>query len=401
MKKIVIFFTLILCFWSSLFCKGIYDKADKKTQSVLKEVNELLEKNQFETAFQIVSSEDNEFILAKKVEIACSGFSQSMMHQMFAFKNLEENETLYDVRTSDGSFSFIVFDPVKSIEHFTELYGEKPILNYALGMYYQDILNRYKDKWLISTDELINNTILYFQKALDANCYDDYSLSNLATNYYRVNDLESSINIYQKKEKEFKLNATDNYHYGIILWLTGNPKKGIEYAKKSIDGYNDDPEYQIDAYIICARICFSIPDYKNAEKFLSECRNAYPKEYRVSQYTVTLYALQNDKENTIKSAMELFELGPTNPTTCQLIIQECNDAKKPELAIEFFKEAVLKYENDGKACENLYFHYAYEYYLMEKTEEAKQMALKARAYFEKNNTLTPDVEQLLNTLCGE
>lgn len=401
MKKIVILFTLVLCFSASLFCKDIYAKADKKTKALLKEVNELLEKNQFETAFQKVSSEDNEYILAKKVEIACNGFSQSFAHQMFAFKDLEENETLLDVRTSDGSFSLILFDPVKSIESFTEKYGEMPILNYALGMYYQDVFNHYQSNWLISDEELINNIIKYFQKALDEKCYDEYSLSCLASNYYRNNDLDSSSKIYQKKEKEFNLNTTDNFHYGIVLWLSGNPKKGIEYEKKSIEGYNDNPEYQVDSYIACARICFSIPDFKSAEQFLSECRNKYPDEYRVSQYSVTLYALQDDRENTINAALELLKYGPSNPTTCQLIMQECNNAVRPELAIEFFKEAVKLYENDSSACENLYFHFSYEYYLMGRAEDAKEMALKARVYFEKNKTLTTDIEQLLEVLCGE
>ena len=67
-------------------------------------------------------------------------------------------------------------------------------------------------------------------------------------------------------------------------------------------------------------------------------------------------------------------------------------------ALDFFKEAVIKYASDAKACENLYFHYAYQYYYMEKPNEARQMALKAREYFTKNESLTSEVSELLDNL---
>ena len=398
MKKIFLLLTVLLCFTVGLSAKSVFDSADDATKATLKEIDDLLDQQQFESAFGKTSDTDNEYMLAKRVEIAINGFAQSIMHQMFAFKDLRENETLYDVRTGTGEYSLIMFDPVKAIESFEKEHGEKAILKYSLGLYYQDVIDRYGDQWLLTTEQLVNKIIENLSNALNMGCYDDYSLSVLATSYYNNKDLERAVKLYQKKEKEFDFTATDNFNYGIILWMLEDGKHGIEYVKKSVEGYKEQPEYQSDAYIVVARIGMSISDFKTAEKYLAECKKAYPKDYRVAQYSITLNSLQNNKSKAIANAMELFSYAPGNPSVCQMIMEECENAGKPEFALDFFKEAVIKYASDAKACENLYFHYAYQYYYMEKLNEARQMALKAREYFIKNGDLTSEISELLDNL---
>ncbi len=134
MKKCLFLVLIILCFTFSLFAKDVYSDADAKTKAVLANVDELIEKRQYQSAFDALRKADNEFLLAKKVEVTIYYFAKSTMHQMFAFKNLSENETLYDVRIGDGTFNMVLFDPVKAINEFVAKNGEKPILNYALGL---------------------------------------------------------------------------------------------------------------------------------------------------------------------------------------------------------------------------------------------------------------------------
>lgn len=401
MKKIFLLLTVLLCFTVGLSAKSVFDSADDATKATLKEIDDLLDQQQFESAFGKTSDTDNEYMLAKRVEIAINGFAQSIMHQMFAFKNLRENETLYDVRTGTGEYSLIMFDPVKAIESFEKEHGEKAILKYSLGLYYQDVIDRYGDQWLLTTEQLVNKIIENLSNALNMGCYDDYSLSVLATSFYQRKELDNAIEIYQLKQKEFEFTPTDNYHYGILLWFTNNAKEGLEYAVKSIDGYKDEPAFQLDAYIVSARIALDISDLKSAEKYLSECKKKYPEDYRIYQYSVALYSLQNNKKKTLDSAMKIFEYGTANPATCQMVMDECNGADKPEFAIEFFNTALKKYSKDDKALQNLYFHYAYQLYLMQEKEQAAEMAEKARSYFDKNGELTENIENMLNTLAGK
>ena len=398
MKRNCIFICLVLFLSVNVFSKSVYDTADEETKATLSEIDKLIEQQQYLTAFY-KTSDDNEYLLAKRIEISIYAFAYSIMHQLFAIKDLEEGETLYQVRTSDGEYSIVMGDPVKSVEEFEESHGEKPILKYILGLYYQDVIDRYGDQWLLTTDELKDKVILNLQKALDQDCYDSYSLSVLATSYYQKKNLDKAIEIYQLKQKEFEFTATDNYHYGILLWYTDKAKDGLSYVIKSIDGYYDYPQFQCDAYVVASRIALELLDLKSAEKYLTECKKKYPDDYRAFRYTIALCALQNNKKKTVEASMKIFDYGISNPATCQMIMNECNDSGKPEFAVEFFKEALKKYGKDDKACENLYFHFAYQYYLMKMPSESKQMANTARGYFEKNGDLSQDVEEILNMLC--
>ncbi len=398
MKKKFILFTVLLFFTIGLSAKSVYDSADDATKATLSEIDTLIEQQQYLSAFYKTSNK-NEYLLAKRIEISIYDFAYSIMHQMFAIKDLEEGETLYQVRTSyEGELSMVMADPVKAVEEFEKSYGEKPILKYALGLYYQDVLDRYGDKWLLTPDELLDKVILNLQKALDQDCYDGYSLSVLATSYYQKKNLDKAISIYQKKQEEFEFTATDNYHYGILLWNTDKAKDGLGYVVKSIDGYKDYPEFQCDAYVVASRIALETSDLKSAEKYLLECKKKYPADYRVYQYSVALYSIQNNKKKALDSAMKIFEYGTANPATCQMVMDKCNGADKPEFAIEFFKTALKKYSKDDKALQNLYYHYAYQCYLMQEKEQAAEIAEKARSYFDKNGELTEDIENLLNTL---
>ena len=399
MKRIFICICVLLCLSVNLFSKSVYDTADEKTKATLNEIDALIEKQQYLTAFYKTSSE-NEYLLAKRIEISIYDFAYSIMHQLFAIKDLEEGETLYQIRSSfEGTLSMVMSDPVKAVEDFEKSYGEKPVLKYALGLYYQDVIDRYGDQWLLTPDELKDKVILNLQKALDMDCYDGYSLSVLATSYYQKKNLDKAISIYQKKQNEFEFSATDNYHYGILLWYTDKAKDGLGYVVKSIDGYKDYPEFQCDAYVVASKITLELSDLKSAEKYLTECKKKYPDDYRAFQYSISLYARQNNKKKTVEAAMKIYEYGISNPATCQMIMNECNDSGKPEFVIDFFKEALKKYGKDDKACENLYFHYAYQYYLMKKPAESKEMAITARKYFEKNGDLSKDVDEILTMLC--
>ena len=400
MKKFLFSLICLCIFGSSLFGWDVYSGADDATKSVLAKVDALIEQKQYQSAFGAASGEgcQEEYLIAKRIEIATNYFAQSIMHQMFAFKNLEEGQTLYDVRTGTGDYSLMMFDPVAAVESFMEQNGEKPVLYYALGAYYTDVRSRYGDQWLITVDELYEKTAENFRKAYNAGVYDAFSLSELATCYFFMDDFRSAGEIYEKKASEYELNPNDNYHYAIIFWFSGRAAEGLPYMEKAIEGYADIPEYQCDAYVVAARMCFATQDYERAEQFLIECKNKYPQDYRITQYSITLYALQHLNDKAVQSSFELFWLAPTNPTVCQLMMQEAQSAGNMEFLPGFFDQALVLYAENSGALENLYFHYAYTLCLMQRNEEAWNMVLKAREAFTQNGTLTSDIEQSLDQI---
>ena len=84
-----------------------------------------------------------------------------------------------------------------------------------------------------------------------------------------------------------------------------------------------------------------------------------------------------------------------------MIMEQYTDAGKTDYLLDFFKQAVKKYSNDSIACENLYFHYSDLLLTMGKKSEAAEMATKAREFFEKNGHLTPEIDEILQSVISE
>ena len=236
MKTKTLLFIILMVFGTSfLFAqRNAYAGADKKTQAALNNADKLIEQRQYATAFGSLSL-DNEYFIAKQTEIACNYFIQSMMHQMFVFENLKEGQDLMELRKNlDGTFNMTYFDPVKIIQEYVAKNGEKPILNYALGLYYSDVLRRYQGQWLISDEELVNNTITYLLKAYEQDCWDSWSMSELAYSYMTKGDYESAIKYYSVKldqKEEFTIN--DEYNFALCNFFCGNYPVAQQYMEKS------------------------------------------------------------------------------------------------------------------------------------------------------------------------
>lgn len=394
-------FILSLFFVYQLFSESNpYSKADKKTKEVLKKCDDLIEAKKYESAFNSLNSGiEDEYIIAKKIEVCTNYFSQSIMHQMFCLSDLEEGQTLYDVRTGDGSFNMIMTDPVEMVEEYVSEKGEKPILNYALGIYYSSVLNCYGSNWLITTDEIIQNMINYYQKALDQKCYTSYSLSELAVSYIRSGDYDKGNQIYERKKalKE-KFTFEDTYNYGYVCFLKQDYEKALPLLLQSVKDYSDNPDYLFDAYYVLSALYINTSKYEDCEKVLQNCISIYENDYRIYNRQIILYAIQKDKSKILTASQKLFSMAPQNPSAPQMIMQNYFDYGVQEWLIEFFTETELMYKDDLKATQNLYFHHAASLNYLDRKEEAKEMAQIAKKYFIQDNSLTDQISEQLDSI---
>ena len=120
-KKLICLITLFLCLSNVFAAKNAYGTADEQTLELLNQVDELINQKQYATAFGKLSDEDNEYHIAKRIEIAINYFVQSIMHQMFCFKNLEENESLYEIcKNPQGNYNLTMYNPETVIQEFEE-----------------------------------------------------------------------------------------------------------------------------------------------------------------------------------------------------------------------------------------------------------------------------------------
>lgn len=402
MKK---YFCLLFCFFSLyLFAQNNpYQSADKQTKEILNNVDKLIEERKYETAFHTLPVDtNNEYLLAKKIDICINYFAQSFGHQMFAFKDLEENESLSSVRTGDGSFNMSMFDPVKQVQSFEGRNGKKAILNYELGLYYSSVYECYEGRWFTSDEEVLTKVVTLLENALNQNSYDGWSLSELALSYFRLGDLDNAYKIYRKKlELKEDFSVSDDYNFGAVCYYSKKLDEAITFLEKSITGYEGEPDFQFDAYYLCSNICLMTEQFVKAEKYLIECKNIYTDDYRVNINYVTLYALQKDKTKTLEKSKEFFAQNPENPTSPQMIMQEYFNASVQEWLPDFYESIIPVYKENIKISQNIFFHYAAALSYLGEKKEASDMAKKAKEKFKMDNSLTNEIEEMLNEIIIE
>ena len=398
MKPKPFLFIVLMAFGTSfLFAqRNAYAGADKKTQAALNNADKLIEQKQYATAFGSLSL-DNEYFIAKQTEIACNYFIQSMMHQMFVFENLKEGQDLMELRKNlDGTFNMTYFDPVKIIQEYVAKNGEKPILNYALGLYYSDVLRRYQGQWLISDEELVNNTITYLLKAYEQDCWDSWSMSELAYSYMTKGDYESAIKYYSVKldqKEEFTIN--DEYNFALCNFFCGNYPVAQQDMEKSIKNYENNPGYLYDTWWVLSAIYINTQQYDLAQKALDNCKSLDMGDYRLEQRYISFYAILKDKAKTLQASAEFFQFGPENPSVPQFIIQEYYDRSIEDWLPDFFEQELKRPNLSTGTLQNLYFHYTASLSYLDKKAEAAIMAEKARQAFRLDDSLTDDIDQML------
>ena len=84
MKKFLFSLICLFVFGTSLFGWDVYSGADDATKAVLAKVDTLIAEEQYQSAFSAANGEDcqEEYLLAKRIEIATNYFAQSIMHQI-------------------------------------------------------------------------------------------------------------------------------------------------------------------------------------------------------------------------------------------------------------------------------------------------------------------------------
>lgn len=398
-KKLICTLLLLVCTGMLFAQKTPYDSADAATKKLLTEIDSLIDARKYQTAFGKTAEIVNEYTLTKRVEIATSYFAQSIMHTMFAFKNLEDGETLSSVRKGTGTYSSTMFDPVEAITDYTAKNGTKPILDYALAVYYDSVYYCYGDNWLISRNEQIDKVIQYAQSGLDNGFYDAYILSELAAFYTRKGSDEKARETYRiKQELGFELSTNDCFNLGTSYFRQGNYEAALPLIEKTIEGYADIPEYQIDSFLLCAQMCTALGDFTKAEQYFNAWEALSPQDYRISYNRIYLYAAQGNLEKSIENAKVLFTYGPTNPSTIQMAMQMYYNARQGAMIEPYLKALETAYADDVHALQNISYHFAYYYSMEENKPACAEYVEKARGYFILNGELTDEIEGLFTQM---
>jgi tetratricopeptide (TPR) repeat protein len=357
--------------------------AQTETETI-KKANDLITEKKYESAFKLLDNFDprnsKPDVVLLKEDIVLNYFVTSMMHQMFALKDLEKNEDIMDYRGKQGSFGMQMFQVDSILENLIKIYPNNCKLYKGLGEFYFEVHLKYGGRWLKDDNEVFKLMQTHFQKAIDGNCAD-----------FRSHYVLGYINITQEKYKEsipyflksIELNkdyASSHYNLAYAYLYIDDRQNALKYAKNSLDLYTDQ-EYKSDAARMLGQIYSELNDDKNALDSYKLADKIDPGNYYNIKSLLNLYVKTGDKEAQ-ETSKTFFNLSPSNPTIYNDLEDiYYNNGKINELAL-FYKSQLLSFKDDNIVLGNLNFYLAKTYLETDK-KTAKEYFLKAKDIFSK------------------
>jgi len=382
MKKFICCMAAFLLFFTThLFAEDLnpYKSADNETKTLLDDTDKLIENKQYKSAFERLPTENkNEYIIAKKIEICDNYFATTLMHQTFAFKDLEKDETLDSVRSSNFSGNMVDFDPVKIVADFETKNGASAILEKSLGDYYMSVYTNYEGNWLLEDKEVINNCYNNYLLSYNKDCYDTTSLANFGYMCLATKDFTKAIEVLNK---ELTYKEDPNIHYNLALALinTGDNKQAAPEAQKAALSYKN-LDYKIDAYLLCAEAFSNENSFDEALKQVDTVLAYSENDYRAYDEYVSIYLKNNNFEKAGEYADKLFALAPEKPAATQMVFSRYFTVADDELE-KFFVRNLETYKDKPAVLGNLNYHFAYFYFAKKNKDKAVLYGQQAKQNF--------------------
>jgi len=298
MKKIIILFL-------TLFSLSLFGQTEEE---IINKANDLIASKKYESAFKLLNEFDSTNaipdIVLLKTDIMLNYFVTSIMHQLFALKDLEEDEDIMDYRGQTGQYLLHWFQPDSILQRLIEIYPTNCKLYKGLADYYYDVHLRYEGRWLINEEELLSLIQTNYQKAIDGNCGDYLSYYVLGYINLVQEKIEEAIP-YLRKSIEMKDDyATSHYNLAYAYFITGDGENALTYAKNALDLY-ENPEYKGDAARIIAAIYINREDIASALKYSEMADQIDPENYYNIKALLKLYVV-TDHEKNIRNDKSIF-----------------------------------------------------------------------------------------------
>ena len=349
---------------------------------VLSAAQKLIDAKKYESAYVLLDNEDpnNEKpdVVLMKEDIVLNYFVSSMMHQVFALKDLKKNEDVMDYRGKTGTFSMFPFRADSVLIKLIAAYPDNCKLYRGLAFYYNEVLNKYGGYWLMDEEELTQKIIDNGKKAIDGGCGDYNTFHNMGVALLTQEETAQSIP-YLKKATELEPKRADaHYNLAYAYLFTDQLDNAFPQAKTSYDLYKD-KDLKGDAARMTGQILMEKGDYRNALKYFETADKLIPDDYYNLSPLLRLY-LVTGNQKAPSTAKKLFELAPENPTIYQAMIEAYRFAdREPEL-VRFYKAQLPKYVNNDKVFGNLHF-YLGPLAMEHDKAAAKEYFLKAKEIF--------------------
>lgn len=390
---------LVVLFCSSAFCEkwNIYSGADKETLETIKKCDDFIASKKYQSASYAVGGCSNEYIIYKYIEVCTQYFAQSMMHELFAFKNLEEGETLYSVRTGDGTFSLTYREtPGNVLDNYEAEHGKSIVLELARANYYYDAILRYGENWLKTPDEVMPFILDVYERAYENEVYDEQVILNYVNIEFGSRNWPLAEELYNLLAEKNPENGNYWYNLTVTKMWQEKYKDAIHSASMAVEHPEENPDYHLDAYTILADAYSYSGDYKNAEKTLLAAHEKYNYQPIVFQRLAELFLGFKGNENYAKADDYLDKVLTVvcDDNTIFNCIKVYLNYKTPEDALDFCTRNIKAFSDKNKKG-LLSFYEAQMYAYMNQLEKMEKSLQSAEKLFKQANN-----EEWLG-YCGE
>lgn len=364
-----------------IFC-SIISFAQK---GVIEDANKLIESKKYESAFDLLNDADpnnaTPEIAIAKTDLVLNYFVTSLMHQMFALKDLKPDEDILDIRGSEGNFSMYQFSPDSVLLALIEKYPTNYELQKELGYYYHEVHLHYQGNWLIPDSVLVNKFKTYYLDAYENGVFDYWSTYGIGYAYLMKEEYQSAIPYLIKSTELNSEYPSSWYNLAYAYLYTDQREKGIESAKRALELY-DDQQYKADAARMIAVMYRELKDSVNAIEYYALANNIQPDDYYTLNPLLELEMALNLKSYKERTK-QFFLLAPGNPTIYQDLMRFYWDNNKPDELLDFLSAQLNNYATDYKIRGNLIFYTAVIQFNKKDFDDAKLNFQSAKESFEK------------------
>ena len=398
---IQIFTFILILFTISCASTGSGLENLSQEELLLKQTDVLIKLRKYESAFRLISGYEgpNQYIHAKKIEIVSNYSIESMMHKMFALKDLADNENLMELRKNGGSFVMFNFDP--------EIYGpvidkhhEYGYLSKTLADYYYDAYYRFRDDWLHSAEETLQLASKYYAIAREDGISDYMTLANESHYYLTAGKNEEALRLLDESVKLNPNYATNHYNRAFAYSALNRKKEAVQEAVLAYKLY-DKPDLKYDAIVMAAKVAMESGMLEQAEELLLTTVIEFPKASDPVYYLVYLYLKEKKVDKASELALETFKGFPAYPSVANMLLDAYTKAGYPEFYLQLASEMEKLYK-DNEILGNLAYHKCLAYIRTGDRKTAKKEILLAKKYFSavysKDHQVFAEIDKILKSL---
>ena len=367
----------------------------------LSEVDKLIESRQYLSAWTLLHDradviELGDFIV-KKSELTLLYYSKTSSHQLFSFDDLDEGETLLELRRrGDSGPDLKLYDPAGALNMVLKETPGRADAWMWLGEYYYQVLTIYGDRWEKPAAETSKLALEAFRKAISLGEESGELYGKTAYCELMAGEWDAAAGDLKKALEYDGDNGEYYYNLGLAFLNLQQLEEALEYTEKALNLLDEGPE-MANALFLASSIHLYMGNEGDAENVLVRGLEVSPEDYRFPDRMIRLALSREDYDGARAAASRLVNLYPDNPENFRTIVQYFYDFGKLEELIPFFNIVTDIYSGKPEIMGNIYFHKGLTEFYLEDSEASREAFMKAEEEYSK---IFPEDHQVFQVIAG-